>query len=122
MKALGNSSKRRLSISQREVVKRETRKQYEKEIKYAEESMQFFMMIAMLETLEEEYGYGEKRRDRFLTLFTKHANSISDFLLSNKCFEGDSDVEVYDRDFNIHHMQQYAKKYKLKFREESLDY
>ena len=122
MKALGNSSKRRLSISQREAVNRETRKQYDREIKYAEESMQLFMMVAMLETLEEEYGYGEQRRNKFLTLFTKHANSISDFLLSNKCYEGDSDVEVYDRDYNIHHIQQYAEKYHLKFREEALNY
>ena len=122
MKALGNSSKRRLSISQREAVNRETRKQYDKEIKYAEESMQFFMMIAMLETLEEEYGFGEQRRDKFMMLFAKHANSISDYLLSNKCYEGDSPVEVYDREYNIHHLQQYAEKYHLKFKEEQLDY
>lgn len=122
MKALGNSKQKRLTIRQREAVDKIYRSSYRKDVMNAEKNAQFFMTIAMLKTLEDCYGFGEKRRCDFMLNFAKKANEIGDYLLSNKCIEGNSEVEVYDRDYNLSALQHYADYYGIAFNEEWCDY
>lgn len=122
MNALGNSKRRRLSVQQRDVVDRETQKAYSKHIHRAEHSMQFLLTISLLQTLEEDYNFGPKRRDAFLDAFIKNCNLISEELLGNKCFEGDSDEEVYDRVYNLEILRRYSEHYGVQFDESIFDY
>lgn len=122
MKALGNSKQRRMTVRQREAAEKIYRAAYKKDIMHAEQNAQFFMTIVMLKTLEDYCGYGEKRRHDFMARFAATANAIGDFLLSNKCQEGDLDVEVYDRDGNLERFHQWAEYYGIPFNEEWCDY
>lgn len=122
MNALGNSKQKRLSSRQREAVEKVYRNAYKKDILKAEQNTQFFMTIITLKTLDDYYGFGEKRRSDFMKKMTKVASEIGDFLISNKCYEGDSDIEQYDRDGNIERLKRWAEYYKIPFNEEWCDY
>lgn len=122
MNALGNSKKRRLSIKQREAVNQATLKFYSQNIANAEKSMQFILTIAMLRTLEEDYGFGVQRREKFKESFIKRINEISDELISNKCFEGDSECEVYDRECNLDILCKLSEYYNVEIDEMIFDY
>lgn len=122
MKALGNSKQRRMTVQQREAAEKIYRSAYKKDIMNAERNAQFFMTLAMLKTLEDFYNFGEKRRHDFMARFAATANEIGDYLLSNKCIEGDSNIEVYDRDGNLERFQQWADYYGIPFNEEWCDY
>lgn len=122
MKALGNSKQKRMTVQQRETAEKIYRAAYKKDVMHAERNAQFFMTLAMLKTLEDFYNFGEKRRHDFMARFAATANKIGDYLLSNKCIEGDSNIEVYDRDGNLERFQQWADYYGIPFNEEWCDY
>ena len=126
MKALGNSSSRRLSRSQRDavnkLVKQEVQKQYDREIDNAENFGKFFTTIAACEVLEEEFGFGEVRKKRFMDAFVKHCNELSDYLQSNICYEGDSDTPVFDKEYNIDILNRKAEHLGMKFDEGMIEY
>lgn len=122
MKALGNSKQKRMTVQQREAAEKIYRSAYKKDVMHAEQNAQFFMTLAMLKTLEDYYHFGEKRRHDFMAQFATTANAIGNYLLSNKCTEGDSDIEVYDRDGNLERFQQWADYYSIPFNEEWCDY
>ena len=126
MNALGNSSGRRLSASQREAVQKyvnaEIQRQYDKEIDNAENFGKFFTTIAALDVLEDEFGFDKERKTEFLNKFIARTNELSEFINSNTCIEGDSDKPVMDIDYNLEILGRCAAHHGVTFDEGVIEY
>ena len=103
MKAI---NKKRLPVYQRDLIEKESYKQYEKIKAQHEETITnrllFMVLLSMSLVLDEQLGYGITRRKRFIEAFKNKINELSAFLYDNRCEDGnghkDFDVE-YNRDF-----------------------
>jgi len=119
-------NKNRMTSAQRNMidsyVKREIQRQYDKEIDNAENFSKFFTTIVACEVLEEEFGFGETRRKRFLDKFVEHCNSLSEYLASNTYVEGNSDTPIFDKEYNLEIMNRYAEKFGIKFYDGMIEY
>lgn len=126
MNVLGNSSKRRLSISQRQAaddyLSKGVQIAYDKEIKNAENFGKFFTTIAMCVTLEEHLHFKDKRRTEFISEFLKHCDELYDYIESNTYTTGNSDKPIFDKDYNIEILNRYAERFGLEFDEGMLEY
>ncbi len=121
MNALGNSKQKRLPIKDRELIEKLTVQKYNKDIAKSTERLELVFKIVLLETLEDCYHFGNKRKNEFILNFNAKADMIADGLLSNTYTTGNSDEKLYDRDYNIVTIKRYAEKHGLTFDETIFD-
>lgn len=109
--------KKRLTVSQRDVLKKcvvdefaKYKAQYEKK---CNDRIFFLHYLALAMVLDEELGYGEKRRAKILNACMKKVSEISEYCENNKYIEGDEGREQYDVEFNLQKLEEFAKEYNI---------
>ena len=116
-------SKKRLTSQQRDAVKKAVVQEYakykDKEDAKTKEQVLLLYTIATCIVLEEQLGFGDKRRQRVMQSIYETANNISLDLLSNTCDEGNG--EVYDAEWNREILSRYADRFHLKYDESIFD-
>ena len=106
-----------LTVAQRQVLKQcvvdeftKYKAQYEKK---CNDRIFFLHYLALAMVLDEELGFGEKRRAKILNACMKKVAEIGDYLTSNKFIEGDKGKEKYDVEFNLQRLEEFAKEYNI---------
>ena len=109
--------KKRLTVSQRDVLKKCVAEEFTKyKAKYEKkcnDRICFLHYLALAMVLDEELGYGEKRRAKILNACMEKVEEIGEYLTSNKFIEGDKGKEQYDVEFNLHKLEEFAKEYNI---------
>ena len=106
-----------LTVAQRQVLKQcvvdeftKYKAQYEKK---CNDRIFFLHYLALAMVLDEELGYGEKRRAKILNACMEKVTEISEYCESNKFIEGDNGKEQYDVEFNLQKLEEFAKEYNI---------
>ena len=81
----------------------------------------FLHYLALAMVLDEELGYGEKRRAKILQACMDKAAEIGEYLTSNTFIEGDEGKEQYDVEFNLQKLEEFAKLYHIAWDESIFD-
>ena len=109
--------KKRLTVSQRDVLKKcvvdeftKYKAQYEKK---CNDRIFFLHYLALAMVLDEELGFGEKRREKILNACMEKVAEIGEYLTSNTFIEGDKGKEQYDVEFNLQRLEEFAKEYNI---------
>lgn len=109
--------KKRLTVSQRDVLKKcvvdeftKYKAQYEKK---CNDRIFFLHYLALAMVLDEELGYGERRRAKILNACMKKVAEIGEYLTSNTFIEGDKGKEQYDVEFNLQRLKEFANQYNI---------
>ena len=109
--------KKRLTVSQRNVLKKcvvdEFTKYKAKYEKKCNDRIFFLHYLALAMVLDEELGYGEKRRAKILNACMEKVAEIGEYLTSNTFIEGDNGKEQYDVEFNLQKLEEFAKEYNI---------
>lgn len=109
--------KKRLTVSQRDILKKcvveeftKYKAQYEKK---CNDRIFFLHYLALAMVLDEQLGFGEKRRAKILNACMEKVTEISEYCESNKFTEGDEGEEQYDVEFNLQRLEEFAKEYNI---------
>lgn len=108
--------KKRLTVSQRDVLKKcvveeftKYKAQYEKK---CNDRIFFIHYLALAMVLDEQLGFGEKRRAKILKACMSKVTALSEFLVSNKCTYANG-KEDFDVDYNLAQLERLAKQYNI---------
>ena len=117
MNALGTSNRRVLTSAEKQAIRREAERHYTVHIENAKSCCYLFMMISLMQTLENEYNFGKKRREEFKKRFDKCLEDLNAFLESNTFTSGISEHQNFDIDYNHEKLRQLAEYYGIPFDE-----
>lgn len=108
--------KKRLTVSQRDVLKKcvveeftKYKAQYEKK---CNDRIFFLHYLALAMVLDEQLGFGDKRRAKIFEACMSKVTELSDYLASNKCTYANG-KEEYDVDFNLQRLEEFANQYNI---------
>lgn len=114
-----------LTVAQRQVLKQcvveeftKYKAQYEKK---CNDRIFFLHYLALAMVLDEELGFGEKRRAKILNACMAKVEEIGEYLTSNTFIEGDNGKEQYDVEFNLQRLEEFAKQYHIAWDESIFD-
>lgn len=117
--------KKRLTVSQRDILKKcvveeftKYKARYEKK---CNDRIFFLHYLALAMVLDEQLGFGEKRRAKFLNACMEKVAEIGEYLTSNTFIEGDEGKEQYDVEFNLQRLEEFAKEYNIAWDESIFD-
>lgn len=111
--------KQPLSVQQRQAAGEWGLKEYQrlKDAHTAQVASQFSLTfsIALMRTLEEYLGFGEKRRASFQFEMKKRMDELCEFLSSNTYTDESNPNEQTDFEFNQIKLEQFAKHYGIPY-------
>lgn len=112
-----NRKKGTLTVAQRQVLKQCVVEEFAKHKaayeKKCNDRIFFLHYLALAMVLDEELGFGEKRRAKILNACMAKVAEIGEYCESNKFIEGDEGEEQYDVEFNLQRLEEFAKEYNI---------
>ena len=112
-----NRKKGTLTVTQRQVLKQCVVEEFAKHKaayeKKCNDRIFFLHYLALAMVLDEELGFGEKRRAKILNACMAKVAEIGEYCESNKFIEGDDGEEQYDVEFNLQRLEEFAKEYNI---------
>lgn len=89
----------------------------EHEMRYCKR-IQFLFLLASAMVIEEQLGFGLKRRDRFINGVSDKMNELSAYISSNTVVMAGDNKETADIDYNQGFVKKLAKQYGVEYEEE----